>query len=220
MKLSVLLPIKLQRLEARPWGSWEELWQWPHKRSRNILSGWGEDWQRSEQNGEPYQRFEHMANSNSWNSSQNSSSKNNNSSSWDDWDDQGKKGEPAKPHQSSDSWAGWDDGKDDGFDSPGYNNHNSSNKGSNHNGTSGGSFWREGGFSWNRSLLHRVILSELLHWQVTRVQWLVLSGILKPSGERGCVLYHICYYIYRDIFLWSMPIQKCPNWLGNVELKL
>jgi len=109
------------------------------------MSGWGEDWQRSEQNSDPYQRFEHETNGNSWNSSQNSSSKNNNSSSWDDWDDQGKKDEPAKPHQSSDSWAGWDDGKDDGFDSPSYNNHSTSNKGSNQNGTSGGTFWTEGG---------------------------------------------------------------------------
>ncbi|KAG2552881.1 hypothetical protein PVAP13_9KG487400 [Panicum virgatum] len=107
------------------------------------VGGWGDDWQRSEHSNEPYQRFEHETNGNGWNSSQNSSSKNYNSNSWDDWDDQGKKDEPAKPHQSSDSWAGWDDGKDD---SPSFSNHSTSNKGSNQNGTSGGSYWTEGGF--------------------------------------------------------------------------
>jgi len=107
------------------------------------VGGWGDDWQRSEQSNEPYQRFQHETNGNGWNSSQNSSSKNYNSNSWDDWDDQGKKDEPAKPHQSSDSWAGWDDAKDD---SPSFSNHSTSNKGSNQNGTSGVSYWTEGGF--------------------------------------------------------------------------
>ena len=107
------------------------------------MGGWGDDWQRGEQNSEHYRRFEHEANGNGCNSSQDGSLKKSNSSSWDDWDDQGRKDEHAKPRQSSDSWAGWDDGKDDSFDS--YN-HSTSNKGSNQNGTSGGSYWTEGGF--------------------------------------------------------------------------
>ncbi|KAL5218606.1 hypothetical protein ABZP36_019290 [Zizania latifolia] len=108
-------------------------------------SGWGNDWQRREQqHSEPYPRSEHeTTNGNGWNSSHDGSSKNYNSNSWDDWDDQGKKDEPAKARQTSDSWAGWDDVKDDSFDS--YNR-GTSNKGSNQNGTSGGSYWTEGGF--------------------------------------------------------------------------
>jgi hypothetical protein len=59
------------------------------------------------------------------------------------WDEQDKKAEPAKPSQSNDSWDGWDDAKDDGFDS--YNSHSPTNKGTNQNGISGGSYW-DGGF--------------------------------------------------------------------------
>jgi ADP-ribosylation factor GTPase-activating protein 1 len=59
------------------------------------------------------------------------------------WDEQDKKTEPAKPSQSNDSWDGWDDAKDDGFDS--YNSHSPTNKGTNQNGISGGSYW-DGGF--------------------------------------------------------------------------
>ncbi|KAL6645805.1 hypothetical protein ACP70R_017413 [Stipagrostis hirtigluma subsp. patula] len=106
------------------------------------VGGWGDDWQRREQNNEPYQRFEHES-GNGWSSSQHGSSKNYNSNSWDDWDDQGKKDSPAKAHQSSDSWAGWDDGKDDSFDS--YD-HSTPSKGSNQNGTTSGSYWTDGGF--------------------------------------------------------------------------
>ncbi|KQK22312.1 probable ADP-ribosylation factor GTPase-activating protein AGD6 [Brachypodium distachyon] len=112
-----------------------------------VGGGWGDDWQRGEQNNnEPYCRSEHEANGNSWNSPQDGSSKNHNSNSWDDWDDQGKKDEPVKPSQSSDSWAGWDDAKDDSFDSPSYSNHTATTKGSNQNGTSAGSYWTDGGF--------------------------------------------------------------------------
>lgn len=107
-------------------------------------NGWGDDWQRREQGSEPYHRFERETNGNGWNSSSHDgSSKNYNSNSWDDWDEPVKKDEPAKERQSSDSWAGWDDGKDDNFDS--YN-HSTPSKGSNQNGTTGGSYWTEGGF--------------------------------------------------------------------------
>ncbi|XP_052149701.1 probable ADP-ribosylation factor GTPase-activating protein AGD6 [Oryza glaberrima] len=107
-------------------------------------NGWGDDWQRKEQGSEPYHRFERETNGNGWNSSSHDgSSKNYNSNSWDDWDEPVKKDEPAKERQSSDSWAGWDDGKDDNFDS--YN-HSTPSKGSNQNGTTGGSYWTEGGF--------------------------------------------------------------------------
>jgi ADP-ribosylation factor GTPase-activating protein 1 len=112
-----------------------------------VGGGWGDDWQqqRTQNSSEPYRRYEHETSNggNSWNSPQDGSSKNQNSNSWDDWDEQDKKAEPAKPSQSSDSWAGWDDAKDDGFDS--YNSHSPANKGSNQNGTSGGSYW-DGGF--------------------------------------------------------------------------
>ncbi|KAM0876841.1 hypothetical protein ACQ4PT_035902 [Festuca glaucescens] len=112
-----------------------------------VGGGWGDDWQqqRAQNISEPYRRYEHETSNggNSWNSPQDGSSKNQNSNSWDDWDEQDKKVEPAKPSQSSDSWAGWDDAKDDGFDS--YNSHSPANKGSNQNGTSGGSYW-DGGF--------------------------------------------------------------------------
>jgi ADP-ribosylation factor GTPase-activating protein 1 len=139
---------KTAELGSRTWGIMRGVMALASQKVEELSkeggsSGWGDDWQRRDQNSEPYQRFEHETNGNRWNSSHNFSSKNYNSNSWDDWDDQGKKDEPAKSHQSGDSWAGWDDGKDDSFDS--YN-HSTSNEGSNHNVTSGGSHWTEGGF--------------------------------------------------------------------------